>query len=73
MKQSEIQVGKCYTDKKGKIRKVIDIDYPRYKTDTPYVTFEHESAWKGKAGEMWLPYFARWAKAEVECPETPGE
>jgi len=62
MKQSEIKKGKFYTNGKGDIRQVEEF-IPTYngKDDVYY--------WdptKKKTGQTWLPYFARWAKAEIK-------
>jgi len=68
MKISDIEVGKVYTDGKGKLRKVFAlVEMGRYRGDSVDVlyTHEHEGAWKGRTGRTWLPYFAWWAKAEV--------
>lgn len=79
MKPSEIGAGKTYTNGKGLRRKVFDfVDNPTRQTttETPteeratrfdvLYTHEHEGAWKGRTGRMWLPYFAKWAKSEVK-------
>lgn len=64
MKQSEIEVGKCYTNGKGTVRKVNDIYMSaggnmiiKFKT----ILGRHEIP------GMYLKSFASWAKSEVPC------
>lgn len=79
MKVSEIEVGKTYTNGKGRSRRVLRFENfitskPQEESPTAVqatafdVVYVHETpgAWKGRIGKMWLPYFASWAKAEVK-------
>ncbi len=70
MKPSKIQVGKCYRDGKGKIRKVYDLaQYGRDKFEEPYVLYTRESGpvRVGENGGCYLSTFAAWAKEELPC------
>lgn len=66
MKQSELIIGKSYTDNKGEVRTIInregDSIYYVYGQLSPYpkqlICFCHQ----------WV--FARWAKFETPCPES---
>jgi hypothetical protein len=62
MKQSEIQVGKTYSNGKGKLRMVYDIIRDPNSSFPPEVLYKT----KGRKGTSWLDYFARWAKEVVE-------
>ncbi len=67
MKKSEIEVGKTYIGKNGKIRTVTAIDHRWGKDRDPDVFFTRHQIWNNTTkGSMWLPYFAKWAKAEVK-------
>lgn len=63
MKAEDIKVGHVYTDGKGKMRKVDKIT--EMIRDVLY-THVHDGPWKGRPGRKWLPYFAQWAKSEVD-------
>ena len=69
MRKSEIQVGKTYTD--GKTNRLV-LRLKGLGEYEPYVIYLRNKPWNGTVkGEMWLPYFARWAKSEVK--EVEGE
>lgn len=69
MKQSEIQKGKTYTNEDGQKRKVVDI-LPAFGHEELDVLYRLIST--GRKSYMFLPNFARWAKAEVkEAPNAP--
>lgn len=63
MKQSEIRIGKFYTNGKGKVRKIVAIERfgPTEQIDIRYRE-------KGCPQLFWiyLKSFARWAKEEVK-------
>jgi hypothetical protein len=71
MRKDEIKVGKTYIGKRGKIRTVTAIDHRWGKNREPDVFYNRQEPWNNSTkGSMWLPYFAKWAKEEVN--ENPG-
>lgn len=75
MKKSEIVVGKCYSNGKGRIRKVVDIG-PQYKLYDHQICTENlcyevvqdgskKNRTAGEQGCMTVAAFASWAKQEV--------
>ena len=78
MKKSEIVVGKCYSNGKGRIRKVVDIG-PQYKLYDHQICTEKlcyevvqdgskKNRTAGERGCMTVAAFASWAKQEVNNP-----
>ena len=76
MKKSEIKIGHIYSNRKGRLRKVIDIG-PQYRLDDGqgcdenmrYEVINDGSKKNRTAGEqhnMTLASFASWCKEEVE-------
>ena len=84
MKKSDIMIGLCYTNGKGRVRKVLDRTQDgKYKlydfqTETDCVLYEivkdgsKNNFSAGKSGVMTATSFATWAKCEVNNEEAKG-
>ena len=84
MKKSDIMIGLCYTNGKGRVRKVLDRTQDgKYKlydhqTETDCVLYEivkdgsKKNFSAGKSGVMTTTSFATWAKHEVNNEEAEG-
>ena len=62
MRQSDIKVGRCYTNGKGTVRKVLDVRLNE-------VSFIIVKGRNSPFPYIFKDNFARWAKAEVPCGE----
>ena len=79
MRQDQIEVNKCYRNRKGKVRMVLKIDIPIPPNSNPPVVTYQNCEGKGMRIQVYVNTFAAWAKEEVLCfdgcedPEVSNE